>query len=539
MISLRNIVGLWAIYTLGYYGYLAVAQEPPAKANGNQATVKPEFRALWVTRFEWPDENPDQCKKNILRIVQEVADANFNVMLFQVRGAAEVLYHSALEPWSALVGTRDPGFDPLDFAIAESHRRGLQLHAYINPIPLYLWSRTKTLPPDTKPQHLFYLHGPDAKESWVCTDVKHKVMDAARNDYFYLSPGIPQVQAYLRKVILDVVRRYDLDGIHLDRIRYPGREYSHDPTSQERFFGRGNPNRKEWSDWQREQLNKFVSDLYAEIMAEKPAIVLSCAAWGIYDRYRLPGYSDFSSGYHDYYQDTWEWISLGAMDLLMPMIYWNIADPKPNYDELLQDFVAGVGADRICGGQRLYGSDWKLEENIAQVEWSRRLGVMGNAIFSYQSARDKHALARFKSTVYPGKAPVPSLTWKRDQRQAIVLGRVTDEVGEAVTDAWVSLTPEDRTNQAPVFSQTWPSSADGRFSFLKVPPVPVVVGVEYQGIKVRQTLQMGAGKVIAVTVPLPGIRRPTVDFYFHIFKQTRELSGREPIYWLRYESSRK
>ena len=135
--------------------------------------------------------------------------------------------------------------------------------------------------------------------------------------------GIPAVHVYLRKVILDLVRRYDVDGVHFDRIRYPGKEYSHDKISQRRFGGRGNPNRKEWEDWRREQLDKLINDVAAEIREVKPGVMISCAAWGIYNRNHIPGYEGFSSGFHDYGQDTWNWVRLGAMDVLMPMIYWD------------------------------------------------------------------------------------------------------------------------------------------------------------------------------------------------------------------------
>lgn len=509
--------------------------ETPSEQNQNLSSIEPgsEFRGMWITRFEWPSTDPEKCKQNIINVMKDLAEGNFNAAVFQIRGAAEVLYPSEIEPWSPLIGGKDPGFDPLELAIKEAHKYGIQFHAYINPIPLVLW-RKGTPPPHSTPEHLFYLHGPDSPEPWVCMDENGNIMNAGKAGYYYLSPGIPEVHSYIRKVIMDVVRRYDVDGIHLDRIRYPGPQYSHDPISKRRFYGRGNPNKKEWADWQREQLDKLINDLYAEIMAEKPHIILSCAAWGIYNRYHIPGYYHFSSGYHDYYQDTWNWIRIGAMDVLMPMIYWDIPDPKPNYDELLYDFVKGIGAEHLIGGQRMYGDRWGVEENINEIKVTRKLKALGTVIFSYGSAKRKGAFQRLKETVYQTKVPVPELKWKTQPEYGIILGTVTDENGKPLVDAWVSLRPESKDSQyknARIYRHKWTSSADGRFAFLKVPPEPVKLIVEYDGAPKKELsgIEVAPGEVKKIIVAVDGSSKAREQVFFHIFepedgsKTTREV----------------
>ncbi len=497
-------------------------QEQSAKALEIQTTsTDPEFRGLWITRFEWPSQNPEECKQKIINVFKDMEEANFNAAVFQIRGAAEVLYPSSLEPWSRLIGGKDPGFDPLELAIHEAHKRGIQFHAYINPIPLYS-SRGGTPPPHSDPEHLFHIHGPDSSEPWVCMDKEGKIMDAARAGYYYLSPGIPEVHAYLRKAIMDVVHRYDVDGIHLDRIRYPGPQYSHDPVSKRRFLGRGNPNRREWADWQREQLDKFVNDLYAEIIAEKPHVVVSCSAWGIYNRHNIEGYDKFSSGYHDYYQDTWKWIELGAMDVLVPMIYWNIPDPKPNYDELVRDFVKGVGKERLIGGQRMYGRSWEPTENIKEIDVTRTIGALGTVIFSYSSAKEKGAFSQLKDAVYQNKAAVPELGWKVSPEHGIILGKVTDEEGQPLTDAWVSLrreSEEPQPRRRRGSTQIWTSSADGRFAFLKVPPGAVKLIVEYDGAEKTEVgpIEIKPGEVSKIKVAVEGAKAARSKLFFHIF----------------------
>lgn len=483
---------------------------------------QPEFRGLWITRFEWPSKNPEECKKKIIRVFEDMEKANFNTAIFQVRGAADVLYPSELEPWSNIFDGKSPGFDPLAFALEEAHKRGIQFHAYVNPMPLYRGGRDAP-PPDTTPPHLYYSHGPDSKEPWICVDREGKPMDARGAGYWYFSPGIPQVHEHLRKVFKDLVTRYDVDGLHLDRIRYPGPQYSHDPISKERFYGRGNPNRREWFDWQREQLSKFINDLYAEVMSVKPQVIVSCSAWGIYNRYHIEGYYNFSSGFHDYYQDTWNWIDLGAMDLLVPMIYWTIPEPKPNYNELVDDFIKGVGSDRFLGGQRCYGETWEFEENVTEILYSRKAGIQGTVLFASGSVKGKGGFEELKKSLYKTKVSPPELTWKMNALTGIIMGTITDEDGETLQDAWVSIKPEmdDKdVRENRVFRQTWPSGSDGRFAFLNVPPVPVKLIVEYDGAESKEIhgIIITPGKVQEVNIKVKGAKKAKEEPFFHIYK---------------------
>ncbi|HOA73477.1 MAG TPA: family 10 glycosylhydrolase [Phycisphaerae bacterium] len=465
------------------------------------AEDRPEFRAAWVTRFDWPDRDPQRCKENIIRVMETAVAANLNAVVFQVRGEAETLYPSELEPWSPLIGGKDPGFDPLALAVAEAHERGLQLHAYINAMPLCS-TRNNARPP-ADPNHLYHAHGPDAADSWVCRDAQGR---PTREEYIYLSPAVPEVHAYLRKVITDVVARYDVDGIHLDRVRYPGPEYIHDPIGERRFYERGNPNLRDRADWQREQLDKFINDLAAEIRAIRPACVLSCSAWGIYNRHHIEGYDEFSSGFHDYYQDTWHWCRLGAMDLLMPMIYWNIPSPKPNYDEVMKDFVDGVGSERVVGGQRIFSPG----ENAAQVQAGRDLNAAGAIFFTLGRARRAGVLDRLSESLYATRVAVPVPARIAQPETGDILGTVTTEDGTPLADAWVSLVEpqsgRDRRSRRGSSPPTWTSSADGRFAFLGVSPGPVKIRVHYVGAAPVESapIEVEAGRVAKVEIAVPG-----------------------------------
>ncbi len=442
-------------------------------AAGWACAEQPEFRAVWITRFDWPSENPEECKARIVERFEKLAANNFNAAVFQIRGETETLYPSPLEPWSPLIGAKDPGFDPAAFAIEEAHKRGIAFHAYINAMPL---RSTRFRDPPADPNHIYFTHGPGSSEPWVCLDAEGR---PTRQEYLYMSAGVPGVQAYVRRAVMDVVRRYDVDGIHLDRIRYPDPQYIHDPISERRFRGRGNPNRLDRPDWQREQLDKLINDLAAEMRAAKPHVVFSCSAWGIYSRHHLEGYGGFSSGYHDYYQDTWNWCRIGAMDWLIPMIYWNMPEPKPNYHELLADFVKGVGANRVVGGQSVFS----VAENTNEIKATRQVGAVGTVIFDFRGAERRGLLTGLHDSLYAAPAPQPTVDRIANPKTGTILGTVRTEKGLPLVDAWVSLTPTDSAarGRGSRRQRVWTSGSDGRFAFLNVPSAPVTVVVNYPG----------------------------------------------------------
>lgn len=433
-------------------------------------TPTAEFRGVWVTRFEWPNKEGDAAsmKSRISQIMETLEGNRFNAVVFQVRGQADVLYPSPFEPWSQLIGGKDPGFDPLAFAIKEAHKRGLEFHAYINAFTC--WDKKE---PPTDPSHAFNAH-PD----WLCCK---RPGQPFHSEYYYFSPGNPQVQAHVRNVIMDVVQRYDVDGIHLDRIRYPSPETSHDAVSEARFAGIGNPGKLGWEDWQRAQITGFLNDLYGQILAVKPQVKLTSAVWGIYDRTKLPGYNSFSSGYQQYYQDSLAWVHAGVMDALVPMIYWDIGGKKPDYDECYRFFQANAGGRHVYGGIQTKYKD--LDEPMREIEYTRSVQGQGIVGFSFTGIDGRNAWGRYRA-VYSEKTRVPGMPWKSDPTTGNILGMVRDATGRPVVDAWVRLEG---------MQAVWLTSADGLFSILNLPPgsdytllveSPGVGQVRVEGMKV-------------------------------------------------------
>lgn len=446
-----------------------------------RAQAEPEMRGMWVTRFEWPDRGGDaeKMRTRISEIMTTLARNNFNAVYFQIRGQADVLYPSPFEPWSTLIGGADPGFDPLEFAIAEAHRNNLEFHAYLNPFPSW---QDKEAPPED-PEHP-YNRFPD----WRAVFEDGRPVYA---EYFYFSPGNPEVHTWLRMIVRDLVERYDVDGIHLDRIRYPDAKASHDKISRERFAGRGNPRKLGWEDWQREQITRFLYALYGEIQLLKPKVKLTAAVWGIYDNTRIDGYSGFSSGYHQYYQDSFAWMQVKAMDALVPMIYWPIGGKPPHYDELYEDFFkSGSHGRHIYGGT---AARHQPEQIKSALQFTRQINGHGTVAFSHSSAERANNWPVYRQ-LYKAPAPVPPMPWKDDAKTGHIVGRVLDADGAPVTDAWVRLEG---------LQSVWLSSADGFFAVLHLAPGKhLVSGAHDDGPAASRTVEVTGGKTVKLELRL-------------------------------------
>lgn len=458
----------------------------------------PEIRAMWVSRYEWPDPDPAKCKANIDEIMAKLAQNHFNAVIFQLRGEADTLYPSPEEPWSPLMSPTgsDPGWDPAAYAIAAAHKHKLEFHAYINTHPC--WQSQRRQPPAAK-SHLFYKHAdasnPNARD-WLVHNEKGEPVQWAESNYVWMAPGVPDFQAYVRRQILYVVQHYDVDGVHFDRIRTPAPEFSHDPisTARQRTGSEGNPEGLEFADWTRSQITRMVSDLYAQIAAVKPRVKVSCSPYGLYRQERYPNYPPgFAYGYTRVYQDAQAWLAVGAMDFIVPMIYWADGGAKPDYSEVFPDWAAHTADRFVCGGQSLNGD---ARELMHQVEVTRRLGGKGTAMFSYSSFDRRNYWKAYTAPggVYANPAPLPEMTWKTHPTEGIILGTVTDASGAPVVDAQVR-------RDGSTFTAL--SSGDGLYSFLKVPPGEYTITVRKAGLGERaDKIKVAAGQVSRWDVPL-------------------------------------
>ncbi len=348
-----------------------------------------ELRGAWVTRWSFDTE------QDVERVMGELADAGFNAVYFQVRGTFDALYASTLEPWSAeLTGTlgQDPGWDPLAVAVRAGHARGLELHAYINSFPL--WSGNSA-PRETTPRHA-YLDHPD----WVVADSDGE-SQALNDSYVFASPGNPEVRAHIAAVAADIGSRYQVDGIHLDYIRYADPDYSHDAASIAAYQG----SQLSWEDWQRQQVVETVRGVQGAV-----DLPVTAAVWGIYEN--SWGWDSVSQGNIDYYQDSRAFLSEGVLDATIPMIYWPVTETpgeRTDFATLVLDHVSHASGRHVYAG---ISAELEYQEVLDCVAAARAAGADGLVLFDYRTAAEGGWLQAFGDAVFPEPASVPPMGWR-------------------------------------------------------------------------------------------------------------------------------
>jgi uncharacterized lipoprotein YddW (UPF0748 family) len=394
--------------------FLPVVRMPEPTITPNSSV---EFRGLWVTRWDWA---PGATEATIDAIVDDAARAGFNVLLFQVRGAADAYYASSIEPWGRLLTGNlggNPGFDPLSRMINKAHARGIEVHAYINVYTLWDKCTFEAQPPRVSPEPLYYQlkndHGqqePGTINNGLQWDTNDNTI--CRDGYLWATPASVFADTHYLAVARDLANRYEIDGIHLDRVRYAGRSSSCDPVS-EAVTGVScfqNPDGyASYADFQRVQVNGTVRKYYNMIAQEHPDLMLSAAVWFTYQDKWDWGYSQ---GYHDYYQDSQGWMKGNYIDAIMPMIYSSNPETFPQWKwrTLVSDFVDNSNGRFVVAGigSNHYDSFSEIE---ARIQIGRQLGTAGHAIFSYSGMKQKGYFDLLASGPYAEPALVPRITW--------------------------------------------------------------------------------------------------------------------------------
>jgi len=349
----------------------AVLSNSAAVTVSNMPVVPRELRGLWITRFAY------NSQASLEGIIDRAAGAGFNAVFVQIRGAGDAYYQSNVEPWArGLTGTlgQDPGWDPLRVALNRGHMLGIQVHAYFN--ALSAWTVSLGAPPmaEGNNQHALYTH-PD----WLAVTSNGVNEDT---EYMWFSPGIPEVRAHIAAVATDLLARYEVDGLHLDRIRTAGRDYSHDAVSNAAFAAaQAQTPALTWADFMRTQVNLTVAEIHAALVATRPRAAFSASVWGIYNP--LPG-CNTSAGYRDYYQDSRAWLANGTMDALVPMIYWPIAAGAcTNWAALLDGFLGERANRHIWAGMHaLDDNTFNITEIQSRVAYARTASAQGTVVFA-------------------------------------------------------------------------------------------------------------------------------------------------------------
>lgn len=347
-----------------------------------------ETRAVWVStnyRLDWPPPtfNEENQKEELLKIFDNIERKNLNTIYFQVRSNGTVLFKSSYDPFSPYItGKVDlmGSYDPLAFAVAEAHKRGLEIHAWINTMHCFNTSDLTIL---EHPKHVSSKH-----PYWV-----YKKEEENGTYSLWLNPGLPEVRNYLIDLIDELVQNYDIDGVQLDFIRYP-KEPINDFDSYTIYGGGQNIN-----DWRRENINTFVNDLNIRIKSVKPLVKLGATPIGIYKS--LPNARGLE-GYSDVFQDSREWLANGDIDYAVPQIYWNIKD-NPRYQDLVEDWNFNSHGRNIVIGIAAYKQS-VAEELDDEIKIARASNSAGVAFFRYSHIENTEINEFFEKT-FPSEMP--------------------------------------------------------------------------------------------------------------------------------------
>jgi len=383
-----------------------------ASSTVNPPPIMREFRASWIPTVGnscWPSKPGlpvEQQKAELIGLFDRAAELKLNAVIFQVRPACDALYKSDLEPWSEyLTGAQgkapSPYYDPLEFAVAEAHKRGLELHAWFNPYR----ARHKNAKSPVSANHISKTR-PDLTRSY--------------GNYLWLDPGEREGQDYSLKVVLDVVKRYDVDAVHFDDYFYPYEE--NDSAGQVLPF----PDEASWKkygassglardDWRRRNVDQFIQRVNQSVHAEKPWVKFGLSPFGIW----RPGHPPQIKGYDPYvklYADAKKWLAEGWCDYMAPQLYWGIEPPAQSFPALLSWWNAQNPKQRHLwpGINSLkVGDPWPAQEIINQIEITRKTVAAPGVIHWSHSAlmknqRLQHALS---TEVYRQPALIPAFKW--------------------------------------------------------------------------------------------------------------------------------
>lgn len=356
-----------------------------------------EMRGVWVStvsNLDWPEVGNYDVKvqKELLKEKFDfIEEQNMNTIFFQVRPMGDALYESSYAPWSKyLTGTlgENPGYDPLEFAIDEAHKRGMELQAWFNPFRID--SNSEKFNIDNYiaelPEESPLKNNPD----WI---VKY-------NNYHYLDAGIPEVREYVIDTIIEVVKNYNIDGVVLDDYFYPypsgGVEFPDEDTYEK--YGEGFSSKDEW---RRNNIDCFISELYSKIKDTNAEVKFGVSPFGIWRNGESVGGSNTSglSSYDDVYVDSRKWIQEGWIDYIIPQIYWQFDYNSAPFATLVDwwakqventnvELYIGHAAYKINDSS--YGEEWlNGNEVINQIRYSRaNSNVKGSCFFRLKSLEE-------------------------------------------------------------------------------------------------------------------------------------------------------
>lgn len=384
----------------------------PVEKPLNLPEINREFRGVWiatVANINWPSKNnlpTEQQKTEAIDLLDLIAANNFNAVVFQARPSADALYNSKLEPWSFFLSGEtgkapNPYYDPLEFWITEAHKRGLELHVWLNPYRAHHTTGGKI-----------------SSESLV-----KKMPDQIvklKNGTYWMDPSDDETQDHVSAVVKDLVKRYDLDALHFDDYFYPYAEYN---------YGADFPDSKSWNiylksggtlskpDWRRGNVNKFVKRIFDEIKQEKSNVQFGISPFGIW-KPGFPADVKGSSQYDELYADAKLWLNQGWIDYFAPQLYWKMDAPEQRFQSLFDWWQSENTYKRhlypglnTVGVKNVSKRSTEIYNQINAIRASSN-GSKGEIHYSIAGiSKDSEMQNMLKNKAYKEKALVPLSPW--------------------------------------------------------------------------------------------------------------------------------
>lgn len=317
---------------------LSIAMTVGLVASSMAQAPKREFRGAWIqcVNGQFQGMSKEAMQKTLVSQLDVLQQTGINAIIFQVRAEADALYQSSYEPWSRFltgVQGKHPGWDPLLWMIDECHKRGMELHAWINPY------RAKTKGTAVlSPLHPYH---------------KYPQQFVTYADQLYFDPALPENRKYICKIVRDIVNRYDIDAIHMDDYFYPypnpGEDFPDNPSFGQ--YGRGYANK---GDWRRDNVNVLIKEIHETVRECKPWVKFGISPFGIYRNQKSDPNGSATNGlqnYDDLYADVLMWVNNGWIDYNIPQVYWEIGHKAADYDTLVRWWAKHSSARPLFIGQ--------------------------------------------------------------------------------------------------------------------------------------------------------------------------------------------
>ncbi len=372
-----------------------------------------EFRGVWVCTVEnidWPSKknlSVAEQKAEFIRLLDMHQKNGMNVMIVQVRPAGDAIYPSPYEPWSEyLTGKQglppSPFYDPLEFMITETHKRGMEFHAWLNPYRAVFNVLTSSIAPN----HLTKIH-----PEWFLMYGNKK----------YFNPGLPEVREHTVKIVKDLVTRYNLDGIHMDDYFYPYRITGKEFPDEKDYRRYGKGMNKE--DWRRSNCDSVIVQIHNAIRAIKPHVKFGISPFGIWRNKTQDAMGSDTKGgqtnYDDLYADILLWLQKGWIDYVVPQLYWERGHKLADYDILLKWWNEHCYGRNLYIGQAIYraGSNaaWKSADELPkQIQELREYNTTQGSVFFSSSSFFKNPNGwndSLQNNYYRYPALVPAMPW--------------------------------------------------------------------------------------------------------------------------------